>query len=83
MPRGRAVSEDLRRVIVHMAATLLLDLETMRCLTNVPRRTIERILSTYRETGHVMPQDAHRRVRGRRRALNYDDLRVSELSYSW
>lgn len=78
MPRGRALSEDLRLVIVHMATTVQLDVDTVTHLTKVPRRTIERIISRYQANMQVMPQ--RQEHRGRRRILTYDDLAVYVLS---
>jgi transposase len=78
MPRGRPLSEDLRRVIVHMAHVLLLEIDAITNLTMVPRRSVERVLGRYRQTGQVMPNNEVQ-LRGRRRILEYDDLAVCLL----
>ena len=75
MPRGHPLSEDLRWVIVHMSTRLNLDIPNITDLTMVPRRTIERILSQYRNHDRVRPQRSLE-LRGRRRVLEYDDLAV-------
>jgi transposase len=76
MPHGKAISEDLRWVIIHMSTKLSLQIDTISNLTTVSRRTIEGVLSRHRQTGLVVRQDLTD-SRGRKRALDYDDLAVS------
>lgn len=77
MPRGKTISEDLGWVLVYMATTLSLPSDTITNLTNVPRRTVQRVLSKYRQTGRVVQRDVD--IRGRKRILQYDDLAVCLL----
>jgi hypothetical protein len=70
MPRGKALSEDLQWVIVHMATKMALSAQTITDLTNVPVRTVERTLQRQRHVG------TQGRERGQKRVLNYDDLEV-------
>jgi hypothetical protein len=49
MPRGRALSDDARWIILHMSSRLTLDDITHH--TGVPRRTIERIVADFRSRG--------------------------------
>jgi transposase len=72
---GQRVSEDLRKVVVHMSVTLRLDINNIMALTRISRRTIERILTHYRKYGQAgAPQPIE--LRGRKRALEYGDLAV-------
>ncbi|KAJ7474619.1 Homeodomain-like protein [Mycena galericulata] len=52
MTRGKALSDDLRGVILNMGMTQ--DIDNIMKLTGVKRRTIERIFADYRNKGTVM-----------------------------
>ena len=49
--RQKAYSDDLRKIIIELAKSLPLD-DILR-LTSCKRRTIERLLSTFRQTGKL------------------------------
>jgi len=79
MARGKALSDDLRDVLLHMAQSL--DINTITHYTGCKRRTVERILSDFRRTGSVSRQ--HLRLdplQGRRRAVKDQDVQVSLYS---
>jgi transposase len=59
-----------------MSTKLSLQIDTISNLTTVSRRTIERVLSRHRQTGLVTRQDLTD-SRGRKRALDYNDLAVN------
>ena len=76
MARGKALSDDLRDVLLHMAQCL--DINTITCYTGCKRRTIERILSDYRKRGSVARQHLRKdTLRGNRRAMKDQDVQVS------
>ena len=76
MARGKALSQDLRWVIVRMRRALTIT-EIMR-YTGLKCRTIERVLSVHRNTGGVWPRSHGRRsMAGRNRILSDDDIAVS------
>jgi hypothetical protein len=79
MTRGKALSRDLRWVIVRMHRALTVA-EIMR-YTGLKRRTIERVLSVHRNTGGVWPQSHGRRsMAGRNRILSDDEIAVSSFT---
>lgn len=77
MPKGVVVSEDLRWAIVRMAP--LVSIDAISLYTNVSRRQILRILSLFWATGNVV-HVRDRRLRGRHRHLNADDVAVCTFS---
>ena len=77
MPSGSALSEDLRRALIHMHHVSGLDAKTITALTNVPKRTVYRVLSTWKITGLVKPEPEGQR--GRPRAVDVGGVQVSSL----
>ena len=75
MVHGHTLSEDLRKVIIHMSTALELDISDIVALTKVSHRSIERIINHFRTYGQAAPQRSIE-LRGRRRALQYGDLAV-------
>ncbi|KAJ7447641.1 Homeodomain-like protein, partial [Mycena latifolia] len=67
MPRGKALSDDLRGVILNIGMTQ--DILNIVKLTGVKRRTIERIFADYRNKGTVMREHMHQELRGRKHSL--------------
>jgi transposase len=78
MPQGKAISDDLREVLLHMAQ--FLDLTSIAHYTGCKRCTMERILSDYRRNGTVK-QKAKIRLQGRRRLMKDQDVRVSRTVF--
>ncbi|KLO04588.1 Homeodomain-like protein [Schizopora paradoxa] len=74
MTGGVALSEDLRATVIYMHDSSGLDAKTISQLTGIPRRTVHRILSTWKATGIVKPAPQGRR--GRPRALDLADTEV-------
>jgi hypothetical protein len=60
MPRGKAVSDDLRGVILNMG--MAHDIPKITELTRVKRQTIEQIFQDYRNKGTVMREHISRRA---------------------
>src|SRR5262245_27390886 len=81
MTRGQRVSEDLRKVVIHMSVTLQFDIHNIMALTKICRRTIQCILTHYRTHGQAAPQRPIE-LRGRKRVLEYGDLAVCVLLFS-
>jgi hypothetical protein len=52
-----------------------LSIEQIMCYTGLKRRTLERVLSLYRRTGHATPQRLIE-TRGRKSALSADNIGV-------
>ena len=79
MVRGKALSDDLRDVLLHMAQSL--DISAITYYTGCKRRTIQQILSDYRKRGSVARQHLRKdTLRGHRRAMKGQDIRVSHHS---
>ena len=80
MARGKTLSQDVRWVIIRMNRALTIT-EIMH-YTGLKRRSIERVLSVYRNTMAVWPQSHGRRsIAGRNRVLNDDEISVSLLMH--
>lgn len=75
MTSGKALSEDLRGILIYMHDTTGLDVKTIASLTGVSRRTVYRVLSTWKRTGEVKP--APEGKQGRPRALDFADTQVN------
>lgn len=74
MPRGRALTDDLRETLIRMCRTM--DIDSVIHHTNIPRRTLQRLLSDYRRVGTaVRPKGPE--LRGRRRKLTRQHVKVS------
>ena len=74
MPRGRALSDDSRWIILHMSATL--DIENIVHHTGIPRRTIERILTEFRNRGTVNRLRLPTELRGGARMLTMEHVQA-------
>jgi CRP-like cAMP-binding protein len=74
MTRGKSLSDDLREVIINMACSL--DIRNIINYTGCKRRTIERILSDYRQKGTVIRKNLTGNLRGRKRSLRARDAHV-------
>jgi hypothetical protein len=80
MARGKALSQDLRWVIVRMHRALTIT-EIMR-YTNLKHRTIERVLSIHRKTGGFWSRNHGRRsMAGRNRILSDNEIAVSSFMF--
>lgn len=75
MPAGKALSDDLRKVVVHMHSSTGLSADRIAELTGISRRTVFRILKTWRLEGNE--QNLPQRQRGRPRLLDFTDSKVS------
>lgn len=76
MVRGKALSHDLRWVIVRMHRALTIT--KIMQYTGLKRRSIERILSIHQKTGGIWPRSYGRRsIAGRNRFLSDDEISVS------
>jgi len=79
MARGKALSDDLRDVLLHMAQSL--DVNTITKYTGCKRRTIERILSDFRKMGSVARRHLRKgSLQGRRRTMKGQDVQVRPLA---
>lgn len=74
MPAGVALSTDLRNCLIYMHTTSCLDGKAISQLTGIPLRTVYRILSVWRSTGEVKPQQVGKP--GRPRALDFANTQV-------
>jgi hypothetical protein len=77
MPRGRALSDDSRWIILHMSATLNLD--DIVYHSGVSRRTVERILADFRQRGTGNRLQVSKRLLGASRALTTENEQVFML----
>ena len=59
MPRYKALSEDLRWVLVHMHHKRNLTVQDIERQTSVKVRTIQKILKLFHDTGKVLPAKRH------------------------
>ena len=75
MTKGVALSEDLCKVVIYMFSCHNLDMTQIAYLTDIPKRTVYSILSTWRLTGEVKP--APNGKQGRQRVLDFTDTQVS------
>ncbi|KAJ6503537.1 Homeodomain-like protein [Mycena sanguinolenta] len=73
MTRGKPLSDDLRGVLLNMA--MHYDIDNIAKMTRVGRRTIERLLSDYREKGTVFREHMYQELRGRKRSLTSKDTK--------
>lgn len=73
--RGRRVSNDLAWTIVRMALTM--NEEEISELTRLSADHVKRVLRYWRRTGVPFAPPKDRRLRGRKRKLDYDHLQVS------
>jgi hypothetical protein len=74
MPRGRALSDDSRQILVHMSSSLSLD-EIVK-LSGIPKRTVERILAEVKRhgtTAHIKPPPC---LLGAPRVLSQENIQV-------
>ena len=68
------MSNDVQQVILHMHGTLRLSVREIVYLTDVPKRTVYRILTT--QTEKKQPQHQNIELRGRPRKLDFADTQV-------
>ncbi|EJD02060.1 Homeodomain-like protein [Fomitiporia mediterranea MF3/22] len=71
MARGKVLSDDARKIIVKLYQHESFSAQQLSRLADVQQRTIQRILSHWRETGRVERDVLH--SRGRPRILDYAD----------
>ena len=76
MAPGKALSDDLRDVLLYMAQSL--DISSITHYTGCKRRTIEQILADYRCKGTTARQPLRKMLQGRKRAMKDQDVRVRE-----
>jgi transposase len=74
MPRYKALSEDLRWVLVHMYHKRNLTVQDIEKQTSVKARTIQKILKLFHDTGKVLPAKRHS---SRPFKLNQNNVEVS------
>ena len=77
MPRGRALSDDSRWIILQMTATM--DLDTITFHTGVKKRTIQRILSDFKHHGTANRKQVPSELCGAPRVLSNENVGVSSL----
>ena len=77
MPRGRALSDDTRRIIVRLCESL--HLQEVVDQSGIPCRTVERILAEYKERGTVDCVKAPPRALGAPRILSRENVQVCAL----
>ena len=75
MPRGRALSDDSRRILVHMSSSLSLD-EIVK-LSGIPKRTVERILADVKRLGTTARIKPPPRLLGAPRVLSQENVQAS------
>ena len=71
--RQKAYSDDLRKTVIELAKSL--PLEDILKLTACKKRTVERLLSTFRRTGKL--RESPKGKRGRRSSVDEDTKSVS------
>ena len=77
MPRGVLAQDGVRKIVLHMHRSLGLSASEIVHLTNVPQRTIYRMLAAQRE--EEAPQHQVSETRGRPRKLDFADTQVYPL----
>jgi DNA-binding IclR family transcriptional regulator len=75
MACGKALSDDLRGVILYMAQQM--DIASIVRYTGQKKRTVERVLSDFRHKGIVTRQHMATELRGTKRSLTAMESRVS------
>jgi len=74
MPRGKALSDDLRGVILNMS--MYLSVNQIRDYTGITKWTIYRILQDFQRRGSVARAHLMQSLQGRKRSLTTTDVRV-------
>jgi hypothetical protein len=72
MPRGRALSNDARWIVVQMCSSM--DIDAIAYHTGVKRRTIERILSDFKKHSTANRHKASAALQGAPRVLSNDNV---------
>ena len=80
MPRGRALSDDARWIILQISAQM--SIQDVKHHTSVKRRTIERILSDFRKHGTTNRQTIPQEIRGAPRVLTNDNVQVRTFLFT-
>lgn len=75
MPRGRALSDDSRQIIVHMSSSLSVD-EIVK-LSGIPKRTVQRILADLKRLGTTARIKPPPRLLGAPRVLSQENVQAS------
>lgn len=78
MVRGRPLSDDLRAAIVHMAHSL--DIDSIVHFSGCKKRTVQRVLAEFRDTGTSTRSRLRRQLCGPKRVLTRADVGVSRDS---
>ncbi|KAJ7163771.1 hypothetical protein C8R46DRAFT_1101532 [Mycena filopes] len=73
MTRGKALSDDLRGVLLNMARSM--DIPAICRQTGCKRRTVERVMEDYRKKGTVMREHLRLEMRGAKRSMATADIR--------
>jgi hypothetical protein len=74
MTRGKAMSDDLRGVLLNMARTMGIDEICHK--TGCKKRTVERVMEDYRKKGTVMREHLRLEMRGAKRSMTAGDVNV-------
>jgi predicted DNA-binding transcriptional regulator len=74
MTRGKAMSDDLRGVLLNMARTM--DISEICRHTGCKKRTVERVMEDYCKKGTVMREHLRLEMRGAKRSMTTGDIRV-------
>ena len=74
MPRGIALPDGVRQVVLHMHRSLGLNVKEIVYLTNIPQRTVYRLLTPRSEAERLKHEHIERR--GRPRKLDFADTQV-------
>ena len=75
MPRGHALSDDSRQILVHMSSSLSLD--KISELSSIPKQTVERILANFKHLGTTARIKPLPRLLGVPRVLSQENVQVS------
>jgi hypothetical protein len=79
MGQGKALPPEVHWIVVQLSAVM--SKEEVSMYTDIPQRSVERILQYYCENGGVKEDDKHARVVERRTHLQDIDVQVSSLSH--
>jgi hypothetical protein len=75
MVRGQPLSNDVRKVILHMAKHL--DMASIQHYTGCALRTIQQVLANYRRTGTTLRALLEYDRHGKQKSIATRDVRVS------
>jgi hypothetical protein len=78
MVRGRTLPPEVRWIVIRLSTVM--SKEEVSIYTDIPLRSIERIIQYYRENGGVKEDDKRARIGERKTHLRDVDIQVSSLS---